>query len=345
MKQIITVEFCLTALSDTPIIDVRSPKEYKNGHIPNAVNISLFTDEERAAVGTAYKRVSKEKALELGYEFVTPKLERFFSQSLAVAPKKKVIVHCWRGGLRSNAFSSFLEERGFEKVYIMEGGYKAYRNYVLQFFEQTFILNVLGGYTGSGKTEILHSLAQKGEQVVDLEGLANHRGSAFGGIDLLPQPTTEQFENNLYTMMQGLDMNKPIWIEDESSAIGRINIPIGLFNQMRTQCIYFLNISQQERAKYLVVTYAGLNAEGLSDAIGRIKKRLGFDKAKLAQQELENKNYEKVVELVLHYYDKYYLRGLQKRDKATIIELKIATIDAAATAVDLINVIKKNKDE
>ena len=202
---------------------------------------------------------------------------------------------------------------------------------------------MIGGYTGSGKTEILNYLSKKGEQVVDLEGLAKHRGSAFGGIDLPPQPTTEQFENNLYTMMQGLDITKPIWIEDESSAIGRINIPKGLFNQMRTQRIFFLNISQQERAKHLVVNYAGLNAVGLSDAIDRIKKRLGFDKAKLAQQELENKNYEKVVELVLFYYDKYYQIGLQKRDKSKIIELKIATINPIKNAAYLMNL--KNEYE
>ena len=134
MKQIITIEFCLTALSDLPIIDVRSPKEYRNGHIPNAVNIPLFTDIERGLVGAAYKKVSKEKALELGHEFVKPKLEYFFTKSLSIAPKKEVIIHCWRGGLRSNAFGSFLEERGFDKVFIIDGGYKAYRNYLLRFF-------------------------------------------------------------------------------------------------------------------------------------------------------------------------------------------------------------------
>jgi len=337
MKQTIPIEFCLTTLSDLPIIDVRSPSEYKKGHLPNAIAISLFTDDERAEVGTTYKQVSKEKAIELGYQFVTPKLEYFFSQSLAVAPKKEVVVYCWRGGLRSNAFGSFLEERGFEKIYIVEGGYKAYRNYIFRFFEKPFILNVLGGYTGSGKTEILHCLAEKSEQVIDLEGLANHRGSAFGGIDLPPQPTTEQFENNLYAELEKLDINKPIWIEDESSAIGKINLPIGLYNQMRIQYIYFLNISQQERAKHLVATYANLNAVGLSDAIGRISKRLGYDKAKLALQELKNKNYEKVVELVLEYYDKYYLRGLQKRDSSKIIELKIAKINPVKNATYLIN--------
>lgn len=344
MKQQITIEFCLNTLSDLPIIDVRSPSEYNYGHLPNAINIPLFSDKERAVVGTAYKQVSKEKAMELGYQFVNPKLDSFFSESLIVSPKKEVIVHCWRGGLRSNAFGSFLEGRGFEKVFIIEGGYKAYRNYVLKFFDQPFLLNILGGYTGSGKTEVLHCLAQKGEQVIDLEGLANHRGSAFGGIDLPPQPTTEQFENNLYTTMQGLDFQKSIWMEDESHAIGNVNIPMGLFNQMRMQHIYFLNIPQQERVKHLVVTYAGLSALGLSDAIRRITKRLGYDKAKLALQELEHKNYENVVALVLHYYDKYYLKGLQKRNKNSITELKLTTIEAVATAEYLINTIKK-KDE
>ena len=344
MKQLITVEFCLTTLSDTPFIDVRSPGEYKKGHIPGAVNIALFTDDERAVVGTAYKQVSKEKAMELGLEFVNPKLEYFFSRSMEVAPLKEVVVHCWRGGMRSNAFADFLLDRGFNKVLVIEGGYKAYRNYVLRFFERPFILHVLGGYTGSGKTEILHCLAEEGQQVIDLEGLANHRGSAFGGIDLPPQPTMEQFENNLFTSMFGLDHQKPIWLEDESNAIGKVNIPKALFTQMREQALYFINISQQERARHLVTTYADLNPEGLVESIHKIATRLGHEKTNIALKELENKNYTRVAELILFYYDKYYLKGVQNHDQSTLIEIKADSTNHAKNAACLMGLTKRNND-
>lgn len=336
MKQIITIDYYLNGLSHLSIIDVRSPGEFEKGHIPGAVNIPLFTDEERATVGTAYKQVCKEKAIELGYKFVTPKLESFISESLNVAPTKTVAVHCWRGGMRSNAFADHLVKNGFENVFVIEKGYKAYRNYIHSYFEKPFQLKILGGYTGSGKTEILQQLALKGEQMIDLEGLANHRGSAFGGIDLPPQPTTEQFENNLFTNLKKLDIAKPIWVEDESNAVGRVNIPKPFFLQMRSQNVYLLNISQNERAKHLVDTYAGLNKEGLAEAIEKITKRLGFDKGKFALQELEKGNYYKVVEIILFYYDKYYLRGIQKRDKSTIQEINLDSVNHAKNAEYLI---------
>ena len=322
-----------------PVIDVRSPGEFVKGHIPDAKNIDLFTDEERAIVGTAYKKVSKERAIEIGYEFVNPKLNDFITKSIAIAPEKEAVVHCWRGGMRSNAFADHLIENGFKKVYVVEKGYKAFRNYVLQYFEQPFNLKVLGGYTGSGKTEILHSLEKKGQQVVDLEGLANHRGSAFGGIDLPPQPTTEQFENNLFLKLRSLNPNTPIWVEDESSLIGQVLIPNAFYLKMRDMPVYFLDVPLHARIAHLVDTYASLSQDKLADSINRITKRLGNDNAKFALEELEKKNYYKVVEITLLYYDKYYLKGLQKREVSTILEFKIDTVNPEETAAFLINLI------
>ena len=322
-----------------PVIDVRSPGEFVKGHIPDAKNIDLFTDEERAIVGTAYKKVSKERAIEIGYEFVNPKLNDFITKSIAIAPEKEAVVHCWRGGMRSNAFADHLIENGFKKVYVIEKGYKAFRNYVLQYFEQPFNLKVLGGYTGSGKTEILHSLEKKGQQVVDLEGLANHRGSAFGGIDLPPQPTTEQFENNLFLKLRSLNPNTPIWVEDESSLIGQVLIPNAFYLKMRDMPVYFLDVPLHARTAHLVDTYASLSQDKLADSINRITKRLGNDNAKFALEELEKKNYYKVVEITLLYYDKYYLKGLQKREVSTILEFKIDTVNPEETAAFLINLI------
>lgn len=339
MKQIITIDFYFHNLEHIPIIDVRSPGEFAKGHIPDANNIDLFTNEERAIVGTAYKKESKERAIELGYEFVNPKLNDFITKSIEIAPEKEVVVHCWRGGMRSNAFANHLIENGFKKVYVIEKGHKAFRNYVLRFFEQPFNLKILGGYTGTGKTEILHFLEKKGQQVVDLEGLANHRGSAFGGIDLPPQPTTEQFENNLFSILRGLNPNIPIWVEDESKAIGNVSIPDLFYFKMRDMPVYFLDVPLQERIKHLVDTYANLSQDKLADAISRITKRLGYDKAKFALDELENKNYYKVVEIILFYYDKYYLKGLQKRQESAILEFEITSVNHEETADFLISII------
>ena len=339
MKQIISVDLYFENLEHIPLIDVRSPGEFAAGHIPNATNIELFTDDERAVVGTAYKKESKERAIEIGFEYVKPKLNDFITKSVAIAPNKEVAIHCWRGGMRSNAFADHLIENGFEKVYVIEKGYKAFRNYVLRFFEQPFNLKVLGGYTGTGKTEILHSLKKKGQQVIDLEGLANHRGSAFGGIDLPPQPTTEQFENNLFSVLQSLKPNLPIWVEDESRLIGNLAIPDAFFNKIREMPVYFLDVPLEERTKHLVSTYASLSHDKLADAISRITKRLGYDNAKFAQEALEKRNYHKVVEITLIYYDKYYLKGLQKRQNSEILEFKTPTVNPEETAVFLINLL------
>lgn len=338
-KQTISLDFYYHNLAHIPIIDVRSPGEFIQGHIPNAHLIELFTDAERAIVGTTYKRESKEKAIAIGYEFVKPKLSEFVSKSIELAPKKEVIVHCWRGGMRSNAFADHLLANGFEKVYVIEKGYKTFRNYVLRFFDQPFNLKILGGYTGTGKTEILHALKKKGHQVIDLEELAKHKGSAFGGIDLPPQPTTEQFENDLFLKLKNLNANLPIWVEDESQGIGKVSIPNSFYMKMRTSPVYFLNIPFAERTKHLVANYANLNPNELENAIGRITKRLGYDKAKFALLALKNKEYNEVVAFTLSYYDKCYLKGLQKRENSTILTLEIPTIKPESTAEFLIKLM------
>lgn len=345
MKQTITIDFYFQQLEHLPVIDVRSPGEFAKGHLPGAHNIALFSDEERAVVGTAYKQESKERAIELGYEFVTPKLNGFITQSLEVAPEKEVVVHCWRGGMRSNAFADHLIGNGFTTVYVIEKGYKAFRNYVLAFFEQPFNLKVLGGYTGSGKTELLHFLEKKGQQVIDLEGLANHRGSAFGGIDLPPQPTTEQFETQIFSKLRAFDINQPIWLEDESKMVGNVSIPQALYSRMVNSTLCFLNVPLARRTEHLVQTYAHLDPAKLADAIRRIGKRLGSDKVKIALEALEKKDYSKVVAIILFYYDKYYTKGLQKRPQTLIQEIEISTADHEETADILISLTGKKMEE
>ena len=315
----------LQKAAEIPVIDVRSPGEYNRAHIPGAVNIPLFTNEERALVGTKYKNAGKDSAVLLGLEMVGPKLADFVKKAKKISPEKQVLVHCWRGGMRSGSFAWLLETAGFQ-VNILQGGYKAYRNLVLGLFEKPLSLVVLGGKTGSAKTETLHELAKKGEQVIDLEGLANHKGSAFGAIGQNPQPTSEALENNLYEILSKLDLNKRIWIEDESKNIGNCNLPNALFQQMRAAKVLFLDIPAESRIPFLVEKYAlsGVDDE-LQASLDRIQKRLGGQQHKAASEALANKNYTEVARITLEYYDKGYLIGLHKRDQTNVFKIESNT--------------------
>jgi tRNA 2-selenouridine synthase len=325
-----------------PIIDVRSPAEFEKAHITGAINIPLFENEERAKVGTRYKQVGKDSAVLLGLEIVGPKLADFVKKAKKLAPEKQVLVHCWRGGMRSGSFAWLLETAGFE-VNTMIGGYKAYRNLVLDYFEKPFNLIVLGGKTGSAKTETLKELERLGEQIIDLEGIANHKGSAFGAIGQNPQPSSEMFENLLYEKFQTLDLTKPIWIEDESKNVGTCNIPLALWNQMRAAKVLFLDIKPEARIPFLVEKYAqaGFDAE-LQDSLNRIQKRLGGQQFKEASTALANKNYADVARITLEYYDKWYLMGLQKRDEKLVFKIEVESNKPEINAEVLLRYLSEN---
>ncbi len=323
--------------TELPIVDVRSPGEFKKGHIPGAVNIPLFSNDERAHVGTVYKQKSKEAAIEVGYTYVNSKLEYFINESLKVAPSREIIVHCWRGGMRSSSFAEHLDGNGFKEVKIIRGGYKAYRNFVLDELGKPMSLKVLGGYTGSGKTYILEELKKLGEQVVDLEGIANHKGSAFGAIGQKAQPSVEQFENNLHHELIKLDLNKFVWVEDESHNIGRVRIPMQFFSQMRDAMLYFVDISKEERSRFLVEEYAVLDKKMLEASILQITKRLGGLNTKLAIEDLKAGNFYKVALILLQYYDKAYLKGMNTRESDRVIKIPLSDTDHLKNA----KIIKK----
>jgi len=342
MLQIISVSDYCNKLFHIPVIDVRSPAEFQQGHIPNAINIPLFSNEERVIVGTTYKQQSKEKAIEIGYEFVEPKLALFLEKCTHKKTNDGIVIHCWRGGMRSQSFAEHLVKNGFKNVYLIQGGYKTFRTLVLQTFTENYTLTVLGGYTGSGKTEILHELEKMGEQVIDLEKFANHKGSAFGGFDHIPQPTSEQFENNIFWKWKKLDLTKNIWIEDESRNIGNALLPANLYQNIRSQKTIFVDIPRKERAKFLVEGYSHYSHKDLADAISRITKKIGGLNSQQALNALQNKKYHQVVELVLHYYDKRYLIGLQKRKAENVTKLELKSTHHQQNAIQLIELIKDN---
>jgi len=224
-----------------PVIDVRSPAEYDHAHFPGSFSLPLFSNEERAVVGRLYKQQGREVAMMQGLEYFGTNMQRIISDLKNQTDQKQIYVYCWRGGMRSGVVSWMLDLFGY-KVYTLQKGYKAFRNAVLDSFREPREILILGGKTGSAKTEVLHALKEKGEQVTDLEALAHHRGSAFGRIDEAPQPSQEQFENDLFLELKKTDPRKPLWLEDESQRIGNLNIPNALWNQMRNARVVYLEI-------------------------------------------------------------------------------------------------------
>lgn len=295
------------------IVDVRSPGEFARGHIPGALNLPLFTDAERAVVGTLYKQQGREHAMLEGLRIVGPKLAAIVEQARTIAPDGRIRVHCWRGGERSGSVAWLLDKAGFAEVITLKGGYKAFRTHVLEQLQRPLSLRVLGGFTGSGKTALLQQLRDAGQPVIDLEALANHNGSAFGAIGRTAQPTTEHFENLLYQALRHAGSERPVWVEDEGRMIGRVHVPDTLYRAIRESPLYFVDVPENERTEHLVADYGHAPKEQLAAAIGRIRKRMGPQHATAALQNLDAGDLHAVARLALHYYDRAYRHDLALR--------------------------------
>jgi tRNA 2-selenouridine synthase len=352
--QKITIEEFLQLAKQHPVFDVRSPGEYIHAHIPGAISLPLFTDEERKIVGTAYKQQSKQAAIKLGLDFFGIKMKKMVEEAEALVVDRRsltekslqtnndqrstniVLVHCWRGGMRSAGVAWLLDLYGF-KVYTLVGGYKAYRKWVLAQFEKEYNFNIIGGYTGSGKTLVLHELSKQ-HATIDLEALAHHKGSAFGALGELPQPKQEMFENLLAEKLvadrwplaekDALSTSNDqrstcIWLEDESQRIGNLQIPMPLWYTIRKCPVYFLDIPFEERLNYLTEEYGKFEKEKLVNAIIRIQKRLGGLETKNAINHLLENNHKECFRILLTYYDKWYEKGLHNRENLTALLNKI----------------------
>ena len=305
-----------------PVLDVRSPSEFKQGHMPGAISFPLFQDNERKEIGTLYKQNGRDKAILKSIEITGPKMHQFAKQAKKISRKNQLLLHCWRGGMRSASMAWIIGLTGIE-TWTLKGGYKGYRRYVLEKFSMPLNLIVLGGKTGSGKTEVLRMLRDKGEQILDLEFLAHHKGSAFGALGEAAQNRNEQFENDLVFHIENLDPAKPVWIEDESRNIGINTLPVGLYNQIRTARVVYLDAEKSFRINRLIDDYASFKVTDLEESIHRISQRLGGLNTKIAIEALKNKEFKKVTETILSYYDKTYKYGLEKRDPETIHKIPV----------------------
>jgi tRNA 2-selenouridine synthase len=321
---------------DRVIIDVRTPAEFNQGHIIGAVNLPLFTNEERIVVGTIYKKQSPEQALLKGLDFVGRKMPAFIKKAQKLAPNRKIIVHCWRGGKRSASMAWLLDLAGFD-VFTLVGGYKAYRSNILEHLMLPLNLYVVGGKTGTGKTEILQHLRHNNEQIIDLEHLACHKGSAFGALGEVAQPSTEHFENLLFETIRKLDKDKRIWVENESRSIGTVFLPDSFWKQVKNGILYNVEIPQAERVKRSVEDYKKYPIPDLIHIFKKIEKKLGGQHAQAAIEALEKEDFEKAATIALVYYDKTYTFGLENNITPIIHKLTFEHADMEKIATTLIH--------
>jgi tRNA 2-selenouridine synthase len=307
---VIDIKEFLLLRNQLPVVDVRSEAEYNGGHVRSAMNIPLLNNSERVAVGTDFKHKGQQEAIKTGFRLVGPRLVNMLEEAEQVG--KELLVYCWRGGMRSSNFCQFAEMARI-KTHPLEGGYKSYRQLALAAFKKPFQLIVIGGCTGSGKSEILRALAKRGEQIIDLEKLANHKGSAFGGLMMPPQPTTEQFQNDLFEEVLTLDQDKRVWIEDESLAVGKIFLPDALWTQMNSSPLVEIEVQKGIRINRLVEEYGSADKGEFLQAMTKITKKLGGQHFNAAKEKLLQGDMGSTIDILLAYYDKAYDNGLKEK--------------------------------
>lgn len=323
-----------------PVIDVRSPSEFNYGHIPGAHNIALFDDNERAVVGTLYKKEGRSSAVLKGIELSGPCMHEKLKAAMQTAVDGKLLVHCWRGGMRSEAMAWLFSLGGIETT-ILEGGYKSYRHYILEELSKSRKIIVLGGMTGSGKTHILRRIGELGNTVIDLERLANHKGSAFGALGQEPQPSSEHFANLLYDEWMKSDNLKPLWLEDESRNIGSVFMPDTFYRHLQVAPAIVLRMPVPMRLPRLIEEYSKYPAARLKESIMKISKRLGGSNAAEAAKAVDEGDFSKAIEITLGYYDKTYLFGVSRKESGQVIYVDTETDDIEINAQIILEASRK----
>jgi tRNA 2-selenouridine synthase len=315
------------------LLDARSPSEFSQAHIPGAVSFPLLNDEERQQVGITYKQKSKEAAVIKGFDLVGRKFGDYIRKAKALLIQhdklrttdlkpQTIFLYCWRGGMRSSIMSWVLRTAGFEVV-LLKDGYKAYRNRVIEVLNTDKKIVVLGGKTGSGKTEMLEHLRQAGEQVICLETLANHRGSAFGAMGMKPQPRNEHFENMLAEEWEKIDAEKILWLENESQSIGSIVLPKNIFEKMRRAAVVEMERSKEDRILRIIDEYGRFPKDEIIACTKKIEQRLGGLHTQEAIEALQEGNREKWADIALSYYDKTYNYGIETRVKGSVMKAEV----------------------
>lgn len=328
-----TIPFLPQLLDTHCIIDARTPLEFADDHLPGAINVPIMTDAERVEIGTLYKQQGPQMGRIRGLELTCHRFPSIVATIAEAAAGRPILVYCWRGGLRSESVALLLEMSGLPVVKL-EGGYKTFRKLVSSFFESVSLpvqLVVLHGMTGSGKTEFLNQLPASDWTVIDLEGLARHRGSAFGSLGLRGQPPQKRFETLLWDAFRRAPLDRPIVVEGESKRIGRVTLPGNLYEVMAEGTKIWCEVSIATRVKRLANEYAHQAYRGpMTEALERIKKKLSGPHYEELKQKLKAWDAEGLAQgLIEQYYDKLYYR-VRKWEPQGTISLEDYTAAAAA---------------
>lgn len=321
------------------LIDARSPSEYAHAHIPGAFNIPLLNDEQRKLIGIIYKNEGRQKAVLEGFRVAGPDFHKKAEEALQLLERSghtRTHIYCWRGGMRSEILQWILRLSGISAEKIASG-YKSYRNTVLSHFTRQYDLRVLGGKTGSGKTSFLNHIEEQGHQVIDLEALANHKGSAFGGLGTDGQPSNEMFENLIFEKLRLLDISRPVWVENESRSIGRAMIPQHFYEQMRAAKVIEIDPGYDHRFKRIKKEYGGFSTDLLAESTGRIRKRLGPNNMKTALEFLSDGKFDEWLRIILAYYDKLYEHSSSLRATDSVTKVPIDADDIPGSVKRIIN--------
>jgi tRNA 2-selenouridine synthase len=343
MKEVqIGLEEFLELRKTAPIIDSRSEMEYGKSHIPGAINLSILNNEERKTIGTIYKQQGNQQAVIKGFELVGPRFHLIIKNALALVPGRKVLIYCWRGGMRSQILSWLLGMAGFE-VFRLKGGYKSYRTYTYATVRETKNFLTLGGKTGVGKTRLLKLLNESGEHVIDLESLAGHKGSSFGGIGMNPQPSIEQFENLLAEEFFKFPKGATIWIENESRRIGKVILANELYASVLNAPLVEIHKSLDQRISHIKDEYGSLPKGDLIAAVGRLQKKLGGLRTSESIEAIQNNQPEVWINYLLQYYDKSYDFDLEKNKRDQIVKLDLSNENEEDSLEKLVNIKTKIK--
>ncbi len=336
----IGISLFLELAETIPVVDVRSPSEFNTGHIPGAFNIPLFDDREREVVGIKYKKEGRLKAILKGLELTGPTMTLKLQQALKTAINNKLLVHCWRGGMRSEAMA-WLFSLGDLRTEVLEGGYKSYRHFILTSLSEKKKIIILGGMTGSSKTHILGRIKNLGNQVIDLEDIANHKGSAFGALGQLPQPSSEHFANLLFEKWNKYESDLPVWLEDESRNIGTVFMPDNFYNNIQVSPTIVLVIDREIRLPRLLEEYSEFPPDLLKESILKIRKRLGGDNTADALKAVDSGDIAKAIDISLKYYDEAYMYGISKKNQEKIVFVKTDTSDIEVNTHRILEAARK----
>ena len=337
MENTITVSKFVDVSTQYPLIDVRTPQEFKLGHIPGAHNVPVLSDEGGELVQTAYDQQGKEAAMLLGLDLCSRRMRPLIEQIKLIAHNKKTntfLVYGAYNGLRSKSLSLLMRLFDYE-VSTLADGYQAFRNYTHTIVREQKKMIILGGSTGSGKTHILRALKEHGEQIIDLELLAQHRGSIFGSLGQKNQPTQEQFENELTLAWRSIDPEKTVWIEDEDRYIGRLSIPEMFWNSMREAPVMYIKVPEKQRISNLCREYGAYSLDALIPCVTRLTQRIGGMITQEIITALQASDTQTACTLLLAYYDKMYQQGLMRRSPESVVYCMLQDTDYPSQAREL----------